>query len=56
MVENKYLRIIDIARREEIFVYEALKDILFNDKITYVGDDVSSGLADIFTDDLAIGV
>ena len=53
---EKYLRIIDTARREEIFAYEALKDLLFRDVVTYVGDDTKNGVADIFTDDMSIGV
>lgn len=53
---DDFLRIVDTARKEEIFVYEALKEILFKNKITYIGDDVANGLADIFTDDLSIGV
>lgn len=56
MVKDDNLRIIDTARREEIFVYEALKEIVFKNKITYIGDDIANGLADIFTDDLTIGM
>ena len=53
---NNLLRIVDTARKEEIFAYEVLKDFVFYDKITYIGDDVQNGLADIFTDDYTIGV
>lgn len=51
-----YLRLLDTARKEEIFAYETLKDFLFNKKITYIGDDIENGLPDIFTDDFLIGV
>lgn len=44
------------AKKEEIKAYYVLKDIFFNDKDTVVGDDISKGLPDIFTEDYSIGV
>lgn len=44
------------AKKEEIKAYNLLKDILFEDKETVVGDLIEKRLPDIFTKDLSVGV
>lgn len=44
------------AKLEECKAYFLLKDVLFYDKVTIVGDDISKNLPDVYTKDLSIGV
>lgn len=46
----------DNAKLDEIKAYFVLKDVLFQDKLTLIGDDWRKLVPDIYTKDLSIGV
>lgn len=46
----------DNAKLDEIKAYFVLKDILFTNKLTLIGDDYQKLVPDIYTKDLSIGV
>lgn len=46
----------DNAKLDEIKAYFVLKDVLFKDKLTLIGDDWRKMVPDIYTKDLSIGV
>lgn len=46
----------DNAKLDEIKAYFILKDILFENKLTIIGDDYQKLVPDIYTKDLSIGV
>lgn len=46
----------DNAKLDEIKAYFLLKDLLFKEKFTLIGDDYQKLVPDIYTKDLAVGV